>query len=110
MPPVARGAAPSEVEDEAPDPLLPLVAAATWIPYWVLVVVTVVPLAVMVLVATEVAVVEAVQPPQLVQGASVAQAPLVQPDQVEGGQASVPHQLVQSPVVHAPEEAHGPHP
>jgi hypothetical protein len=80
-PPVARGAAPGEVEDEAAAPLPPLllVAWATWMPKLVTVVVTTVPLAVIVEVARLVAVVVAVQPAQVVHGASVDHGPLVQP-------------------------------
>lgn len=55
-----------------------------------------------VVVTTEEAVVEASQPLQVVQGASVPQGPLVQPDHVLGGQALPPHQLVQGPLVQEP--------
>lgn len=92
---------------------------------------TVVPLAVTVLVTTDVAVVDAVQPDQVVQGADfVPHGPFVQPgdhvsideecmerkivvlpDHVLGGQAEVPHQLVHAPDVNAPLSlAHGPQP
>lgn len=66
----------------------------------------------MVVVTTEEAVVSAEQPLQVVQGASEPQGPLVQPDHVLGGQALPPHQLVQGPSVHAPEDLslHGPQP
>src|ERR1700761_6055217 len=79
-------------------------------PKFVLVVVTVVPFAVMVEVTTFVAVVFAEQPDHVVHGAFVAQLPWVQPLQVLAGQASVPHQLVHGPFVHAPLLAHGPQP
>lgn len=95
-------------------PLLEPVAdiAATWMPKPVDVTVVVEPPVVTVLVTTEVAVVEAVQPDQLVHGASVAQVPLVQPDHVEPGQPAVPHQFVHAPLVQAPVLwlAHGPQP
>lgn len=70
----------------------------------------------------------ALQPDQVVQGASVDQGPSVQPEikrqniesilwicidlplQVLPGQASVPHHLVQGPLVQAPLLAHGPGP
>jgi len=63
-----------------------------------------------VVVTTLVAVVEAWHPDQVVQGASLAQDPLVQPDQVEAGQALLPHQEVQGAAVHEPEEVHCPQP
>lgn len=63
-----------------------------------------------VVVTTEVAVVDAAHPVQVVHGALDAQGPLVQPDQVDAGQAEPPHQDVQGAEVHAPEEAQGPHP
>lgn len=63
-----------------------------------------------VVVTTLVAVVEAWHPDQVVQGASLDQDPLVQPDQVEGGQALLPHQEVQGAAVHEPEEVQGPQP
>jgi len=103
----------------APDPddvleaALPvLVAWATWMPKPVDVSVTVEPPVVTVVVTTEVAVVEAVHPVQVVQGACVFHEPEVQPDQVLAGQPEMPHQLVQGPLVHAPPLmlAHGPHP
>lgn len=78
MPPVALGAAPGEVDEEAALPAF--VAAATWMPKLVAVVVTVVPLAVMVEVTTPVEVVVALQPAQVVQGAPVDQGPDVQPE------------------------------
>jgi hypothetical protein len=88
------------------------VACATWMPKSVLVCVTVEPEVVTTLVTTLVAVVLAVQPDQVVQGALVPHGPLVQPLQVEGGHALPPHQLVQGPLVHAPllAVAHGPQP
>ncbi len=64
-----------------------------------------------VVVKTLVAVVLAVHPAQLVHGAFVPQGPLVQPDHEGLGQAPLePHQFVHGPVVHAPEDAKGPHP
>jgi len=76
------------------------------------VIVLVAPPVVTVVVTTEVAVVEAVQPVQVVHGASEAQEFEVQPDHVLAGHPLVPHQLVHGPEVHAPElcEAQGPHP
>ena len=61
-------------------------------------------------VTTDVAVVEAEHPDQVVHGASVDHGPLVHPDQVLAGQAPVPHQLVHGPFVQAPAEFHGPQP
>lgn len=109
------------------------VASATWMPKPVLVSTEVVPPVVTVVVTTEVAVVEAVQPDQVVQGAPEDQVPEVQPihhgqykctsmefgtwrvcspDHVEAGQPEVPHQLVHGPVVQALllSLAHGPQP
>lgn len=86
-----------------------------------------------VVVTTEVAVVDAVQPDQVVHGALVLHEFAVQPDQVESGHAEVPswmmvstslmprlrfsllyspHHFVQAPDVHGPEDsdAHGPQP
>lgn len=72
-----------------PDPL----AAATCNPYAV--VGTVVPLTMTV--PTLVAVVLAVHPDHVVQGALVLQGPAVQPGQSEGGHALPSHQAVQGP-------------
>ena len=106
-------AAPGEVELEPAEPAVPpFVAAATWMPKLVLVVVATVPFVVTTAVTTLVAVVLAVQPDQVVQGALVPHGPLVQPLQVEGGHALPPHQLVHGPLVQAPllAVAHGPQP
>lgn len=106
-------AAPPEEDEEAAEPAEPpFVACATWMPKLVLVVVTVEPEVVTTLVTTLVAVVLAVQPDQVVHGALVPHGPEVQPDQVDGGHAEPPHQLVHGPFVHAPllALAHGPHP
>lgn len=58
----------------------------------------------------EVAVVEALQPDQEVQGAFVPQGPEVQPDHVLSGQLLPPHQEVQGPEVHEPLWPQGPQP
>lgn len=57
---------------------------------------------------TLVAVVLAAQPVQVVHSALVLQGPWVQPVHVESGQPAEPHQRVQGPLCHAPEEVHGP--
>ena len=92
---VALAAAP--VADEAA-----LLACATCTPKAVVVTTLAEEPEVTVVVMTEVAVVDALHPVQVVHGALVPQGPLVQPDHVDGGQALFPHQLVQGPVVHAP--------
>ena len=79
IPPVGFAAAPVELLELPPLPEPPFVAAATWMPKLVAVVVTVVPLAVMVEVTTLVAVVVALQPDHVVQGAEADHVPLVQP-------------------------------
>lgn len=56
------------------------------------------------------AVTDAEHPVQEVHGALVDQVPEVQPGQSEAGQALPPNQLVQGPLVHAPEEPNGPAP
>jgi hypothetical protein len=57
-----------------------------------------------------IAVVVAVHPVHVVHGASVLHGPLVQPDQVASGHPFWSHHVVHAPVVHEPEEPHGPHP
>ena len=81
-------------------------------PYPVVVTTLVAPPVVTVVVMTLLAVVLAVQPAQDVHGALVPQGPLVQPDQVDGGQPEVPHQLVHGPFVQEPvvSELYGPQP
>jgi len=105
---VAIAPEPDEVEEALPA----LVASATCTPKAVVVSTLVVPPVVTVVVTTEVAVVEAEQPVQVVHGAEADQVPDVQPDQVLGGQPLVPHQLVHGPEVQALllSLAQGPHP
>jgi len=88
----------------------PVVAAATWTPKAVVVTTLDEPPVVTVEVTTELAVVLAVQPDHEVHGGLVPHGPLVQPDQVDGGQADEPHQLVHGPFVHDPEDPHDPYP
>jgi hypothetical protein len=68
------------------------------------------PLAVVVVVNVTVAVVVAEHAVHEVHGALESQVPDVHPDHVESGHPFPPHQFVQAPVVHDPEEPHGPHP
>jgi hypothetical protein len=77
-------------------------AWATWTPYWVAVVST--PLTVVV--TALVAVVLAVQPSQLIHGASVLQEPCVQPGQSLSGQALPPHHWVHGPLRQALLDCH----
>jgi hypothetical protein len=68
------------------------------------------PLNVVVVLKETVAVVVAEQAVHDVQGALLSQDPLVHPVQVESGQPLSPHQFVQAPLVHDPEEPQGPQP
>lgn len=87
------------------------VTSATRMPKEVLREVMLLPaLSVVVTVVVAVAVVSAVQPDQVVQGAEEPQGPSVQPDQVLAGHASVPHHCVHGPFVHEPLDAQGPFP
>lgn len=101
---------PVALAPAAPLVELAALACATCMPNPVAVVVTVLPPVVTVVVYTLLAVVLAVHPLHVVQGASVLQLPLVQPLHVEGGQPEVPHQAVQGPDVQALLLPQGPQP
>lgn len=94
---VRTGAAAPEEPVEAALALPAPVTCATCTPYWVAVVTE----PEIVVVTTLVAVVLAVHPAHVVQGADVLQGPFVHPGQSLPGQALPPHQLVQAPLLHA---------